>query len=125
MEADIERALVMHAQGLGGAIVWQNIASAPSGAYLRASLLFSRPDRITLGALHRLGGFLQIDVMTPEGAGTNMARVQQVIDHFPADLVLTHGTARLRIIERATIGPLIKGVPHWQQPVTVRFNSPA
>lgn len=124
MEADIERALFAHVLDLGGPIVWQNLSSAPNGAYLRISLSFARPDRLTLDALHRLSGWLQIDVMTPEGQGTNMARVQQVIDHFPADLVLSHDSARLRITERATVGPLIKDVPHWQQPVTVRFSAP-
>lgn len=122
MEADIERALTEHAALLGGDIAFMNRPFDPNGEYLRVSLSFLTPDRLTLDAMHRLEGFLQIDVMTPENGGTNMGRVQQIVDHFPTDLVLTHGAAAIRIKRRAGIGPLIKTAPFWQQPVTVNWQ---
>lgn len=123
MEQDIEKALIERVELLGGQIAYQNRPFDPAGGYLRASLAFIEPERLTLDGMHRLTGFLQIDIMTPENQGTNMARVQQVVDHFPADLVLTHGDAAIRIRRRPTIGPLIKSAPFWQQPVTAYWET--
>jgi hypothetical protein len=123
MEQDIEQALVEHALLLGGDWAYQNRPFDPSGGYFRASVLFLEPERLTLDAMHRMRGLFQADVMTPENMGTNMAAVQRIIDHFPADLSLTQGSARIRITRRPSIGPLIKSAPYWQQPVTVAWET--
>lgn len=140
IERDIARALFRRVGEMvkpgavwtkGLPVAWANTAfSAPEGPYLRVYNIFGDTERMDIGRgrYHTLTGLLQITYMIPENAGEPFREASKIIGYFPPDLKLIENGTEVRVMERPSLGPFIRGRlmpygPHWEQPVNVNWRA--
>lgn len=109
VEGKIATAILRRAQTLPGGlpIAWPGMdfspeTDAPEGKWLRVQHIPNTVERITFNGLHRLRGLVQVTVFHPKGRGEIEIRdtAGQVVEHFPADLVLTEDGVNVKIMQR-------------------------
>ena len=111
-------------------IAWPNV-KFPKPAfplpYLQASLFFATTATLGIGddSDDQILGFLQVEVVWPEGDGEVAAAevAGQVIDHFARGTVMTDGTTTVKVTLAPTRMTAIKDSPYVRIPVTIRFES--
>lgn len=100
---------------------------ADNGPYLQASLFFATTATISIGDddPNQILGFLQVEVVWPEGRGEQEASevASQVIDHFSRGTVMTEGTTKVKVVQAPYKMTVLKDPPYTRTPVTVRFES--
>jgi len=127
-QTDIHRALMARVEGLSLApaptIVWPGYPAEQTGYWLRVAHLPNVPDRLGVNASTPLRhqGILQLDLMNELGQheAVYIDRAQGIVDHFPQDLTLTQGTARVTVLRTYSIGGRATG-DHWMTQIRVEY----
>ena len=127
-QIDIHRALMARVETLSltpaPTVIYPGFPSAQADYWLRVTHLPNVPDRIGVNASTPLRhfGILQLDLMNELGKHevVYIDRAQDVIDHFPQDLELTQGTARVTVLKAYAIGGRATG-DHWMVPIRVEY----
>lgn len=105
-------------------IVYPGKPAAKAKYWVRVTHLPNVPDRIAMDAatpyVHR--GILQIDMMNELGRHevVYLDRAEAVIEHFPANLRMTSGTAAVTVQRSYSLGGRSTG-DHWMIPVRVEY----
>jgi hypothetical protein len=127
-QADAHRALMARVESLSltpaPTILWPGYPAAQAGYWMRVTHLPNVPDRLGVNASTPLRhqGILQLDLMCELGRHevVYIERAQDVIDHFPQDLTLTQGTARVTVLRTYVLGGRATG-DHWMIPIRVEY----
>lgn len=136
VDSKIQRALLEHLKGVvtspSMAIAYPDVdflrpeLDGVKLPYLEASIFFAPTETTAVGASasNTINGFLQVDVVYPQGAGAiepaNVAG--QVISHFKRGTVLTEGGVKVCINRAPYKMSPIKDPPYTRTPVTIRFE---
>ncbi|MDG4650114.1 phage tail terminator-like protein [Roseibacterium sp. SDUM158017] len=127
-QIDIHRALLARVDALSMSpmpvVLWPGFPAMQADYWLRVTHLPNIPDRIGVNASSPLrhSGILQLDLMNELGRHevVYIDRAQDIIDHFPQDLVLTQGAARITVLRSYAIGGRSTG-DHWMIPIRVNY----
>lgn len=127
-QEDVHRALMARVEALtltpAPVVVWPGFPASQAAYWLRVTHLPNIPTRRGLNDTTNIThqGILQIDLMNDPGQHevVYIARAQDVIDHFPQDLALVQGTARVLIRQAYALGGRATG-DHWMTPVRVEY----
>lgn len=100
--------------------------------FVRVNLFRNTPRRLTMGEgnVSLFRGILQCTIThIPSKAewikaeGDYLALGEKLVAHFPADLVLTHGTAKVRITQIAELGPIMSEPSKVTLPVSIQWQA--
>jgi Bacteriophage related domain of unknown function len=106
-------------------IAWPNKDYTPTGErFLQVAIVPAPVERLTIDARHRRAGTLVVTVASRvnNGSGEGDGLADAVAAHFPADLVLTAGSNRLRITANPSIREGFAEGGFWRTPVTIPFE---
>lgn len=116
------------AQSPALAVAWQNVAFTPAAGtrYLRATLLPAETQNPIAGAAHRrLIGLLQVDVVSPAGAG--MGGEESLADlicaEFRRGTTLTQSGLQIVMDYSPSIGPAQIDEGWTFLPVSIRYRA--
>lgn len=107
-------------------IAFENAKYTPviGTAYQKAMLLPNDTDTPTLSQTRLIEtGIFQVSVYVPFGGGTGLASDRAVLirNHFPAGLVLTEATTKIRISKAPSIAGAIYDDVWYLVPVSIPF----
>ena len=124
----VRRALQTALSGMTPALttVFENEAGtppAPTVAYQKAMVLFAEPDNATYGGTYQELGFMQVDLMYPEGAGPGAAatRAELLRTTFARGNSFTSGGVTVIIQRTPELLPARNEGGRYVQPVRIRF----
>lgn len=106
-------------------VAWPNKDYTPTGErFLQVQILPAPLDRMTIGGRHRRSGSVIITVASRvnNGSGEGDGLADAVAEHFPADLILTAGSQRLRITAEPSIREGFVDVGYWRTPVVIPYE---
>ena len=129
MNEAVYQALVTQLKTVAGlpTLQLENTVVQAKGSFMRATLIRSRPEQLTVGASGRdlHGGLFQVDIFVPVNTGTTAANVlaDKVIDAFPRGLAFNLDGVQMyvRIAYRETAGRI--NDQFHQVPVVVEWQA--
>lgn len=128
IEPDIYTALSQRVATIPGGlpIAWPNVkfTRPGSGEYLEVAFIPNTALRLGVNTLtpHRHLGLLQVSAWAPRNSGAPIASAGRIVDHFPADLVLTAGSAEVRVTKTPDMAGMIVDDNLVQIPVTIDWE---
>jgi len=124
----IRRALQTALAGMTPALttVFENESgepSLPTAAYQKVYILFAEPDNATYGRSYHEVGFMQVDLMYPEGSGPSAAatRAELLRSTFKRGDSFTSNGITVTIQRTPEILPARNEGGRYVQPVRIRF----
>ncbi len=129
IQTDIETALFDRVKTLELSpefeIAWPNIAFVPVENFVRVSHAPNQNARVLINSEpHHRYGLLQLSVFTAKDSDTTLSTeiCGKIEQHFPADLVLSSGNARVRLTKAPDLVPAFAEDTHWHAPVMISYE---